>query len=224
MRKIYSLALALVAGVAVSAQLTTQITSPGVFKLTYGAANDYSFYDPGFEVATFYVHTWITTADNSASTSFDDSWGNSNVTMNWDSVAGAYIGTIDLNTKTFTGSNNKVAGGTTVQKMGIVFKDMQNGATKQSGDSSVQGPTTLTTLSVSDAGSGKAKSQVAAGKLFTSAKGNIDLTVYDFGGKVIKTLKANANGNPIELNLSQKGMYLVKISGDNLSEVVKFAY
>jgi len=223
MRKFYSLAFALVASVAVSAQLTTQIMSPGVFKLTYGAANDYSFYDPGFEVPTFYVHTWILSADNTANISYDDAWSNSNVTMNWDSVANAYVGTIDLNTKIFTNSNNKVVGGTTVQKVGIVFKDMQNGASKQSVDSSVQGPTTLATLAVSESGS-KIKSQVASGKLFTSAKGSIDLTVYDFGGKVIKTLKANANGSPIELNLSQKGMYLVKISGDNVAEVVKFVY
>lgn len=222
MRKIYSLALALVAGVAVSAQLTTQITSPGVFKLTYGAANDYSFYDPGFEVPTFYVHTWITSADNSANVSFDDAWSNSNVTMNWDSVAGAYVGTIDLNTKTFTNSNNTVSTGTTVQKVGIVFKDMQNGASKQSVDSSVQGPTTLSTLAVSDT-NGKSKSQVAGGKLFTSVRGNVDLTVYDFGGKVIKTLKANANGTPIDLNMDQKGLFLVQISGNNISEVVKFA-
>lgn len=222
MRKIYSLALALVAGVAVSAQLTTQITSPGVFKLTYGAANDYSFYDPGFEVPTFYVHTWITSADNSANVSFDDAWSNSNVTMNWDSVAGAYVGTIDLNTKTFTNSNNTVSTGTTVQKVGIVFKDMQNGASKQSVDSSIQGPTTLSTLAVSDA-NGKSKSQVAGGKLFTSVKGNVELTVYDFGGKVIKTLKANANGTPIDLNMDQKGLFLVQISGNNISEVVKFA-
>ncbi|WP_379968280.1 T9SS type A sorting domain-containing protein [Epilithonimonas sp. UC225_85] len=224
MRKFYSLALALVASVAVSAQLTTQVVSPGVFKLTYGAANDYSFYDPGFQVPTFYVHTWILSADNSANVSYDDAWSNSNVTMNWDSTANAYVGTINLNTKMFTNSNNKVNAGTTVQKVGIVFKDQQNGATKQSGDSSVQGPTTLPTLAVSDADNGKVKSQVAAGKLFTSAKGNIDLTVFDFGGKVIKTLKVNANGSPIELNLSQKGLYLVKISGNNVSEVVKFAY
>lgn len=223
MRKIYSLAIALVASIAVSAQLTTQIVSPGVFKLTYGAANDYSFYDPGFQVPTFYVHTWISPADNSVNTSYDDAWTNSSVTMNWDSVANAYVGTINLNTKTFTNSNNTVPAGTTVQKLGIVFKDMQNGATKQSADSTVLGPTTLLTLAVSES-NGRVKSQVAAGKLFTSAKGNIDLTVYDFGGKVIKTLKANANGNPIDLNLSQKGLYLVKISGNNSSEVVKFAY
>ena len=70
---------------------------------------------------------------------------------------------------------------------------------------------------------GKAKSQVAAGKLFTSAKGNLDLTVFDFGGKVIKTMKVNAAGAPIDLNLNQKGLYLVKISGAGVSEVIKFA-
>jgi len=222
MRKFYSFALAVVAGVTLSAQLTTQVVSPGVFKLTYGAANDYTFYDPGFQVPTFYVHTWILSADNSSNTSYDDAWSNSNVTMNWDATANAYVGTINLNSKIFTNSNNMVSAGTTVQKVGIVFKDQQNGATKQSGDSSVGGPTTLVTMAVAET-NGKAKSQVAAGKLFTSAKGNLDLSVYDFGGKVIKTIKVNANGNPIDLNLSQKGLYLVKISGTNVSEVVKFA-
>jgi len=222
MRKFYSLALAMLAGVAVSAQLTSQVVSPGVFKLTYGAANDYSFYDPGFEVPTFYVHTWISPADNSAAISYDDSWSNSNVTMNWSAADNAYVGMINLNSKLFTNSNNTVAGGTTVQKVGIVFKDQQNGATKQSGDSSVVGPTTLAIMAVSES-NGKAKSQVAAGKLFTSVKGNLDIAVYDFGGKVIKTFKINSNGNPIDLNLSQKGMFLVTISGSNISEVVKFA-
>ncbi len=212
----------MLAGAAVSAQLTSQVVSPGVFKLTYGAANDYSFYDPGFEVATFYVHTWINQTDNSANTSYDDSWNNSNVTMNWSAADNAYVGTINLNSKMFTNSNNTVAAGTTVQKVGIVFKNQQNGATKQSADSSITGPTTLTTMAVSES-NGKTKSQVAAGKLFTSVKGNLDITVYDFGGKVIKTFKVNSNGNPIDLNLSQKGMFLVTISGSNISEVVKFA-
>lgn len=222
MRKFYSLALAMLAGVAVSAQLTTQVVSPGVFKLTYGASNDYSFYDPGFEVPTFYVHTWINPTDNSGNVSYNDAWSNSNVTMNWSTADNAYIGTINLNSKLFTNSNNTVSAGTTVQKVGIVFKDQQNGATKQSADSSVVGPTTLATMSVSES-NGKAKSQVAAGKLFTSVKGNLDIAVYDFGGKVIKTFKINSNGNPIDLNLSQKGMFLVTISGSNISEVVKFA-
>ena len=222
MKKIYSLAFAAFASVALSAQLTYTVTN-GVYKLTYGKSGDWSFYNPQSQ-PTFYVHVWSAQSDGDNNQgNFDDAWTNSNTTMTWSATEGAYVGTINLNTKLFTNSNNTMPQGTVVQRIGVVFKNKSNGADFQSGDRDLEGPTTLTTLAVSES-NGKAKSQVAAGKLFTSAKGNLDLTVYDFGGKVIKTLKTNANGNPIDLNLSQKGLYLVKISGNNVSEVVKFAY
>lgn len=222
MRKFYFLSLALFASATAFGQLTYTVTN-GVYKLTYGKTADWSFYDPQ-SAPTFYVHVWSsqTDGDNNKG-NFDDAWTNSNTTMTWDSTENAYVGMINLNTKLFTNSNNTMPSGTVVQRIGIVFKNQSNGATAQSSDKDLEGPTTLGTLAVSDANNGKTKSQVAAGKLFTSAKGNINLTVYDFGGKVIKTLKANANGNPIDLNLSQKGSFLVQISGNNISEVVKFA-
>ena len=214
--------LAALAGVTLSAQLTYTVSN-GVYNLTYGKSGDWSFYNPQSQ-PTFYVHVWSNQSDGDNNQgNFDDAWTNSNTTMTWSATEGAYVGTINLNTKLFTNSNNTMPQGTVVQRIGVVFKNKSNGADFQSGDRDLEGPTTLTTLAVSES-NGKAKSQVAAGKLFTSAKGNLDLTVYDFGGKVIKTLKTNANGNPIDLNLSQKGLYLVKISGNNVSEVVKFAY
>ena len=82
MKKFYSLLLALFITTTATAQLQTQITSAGVFKITYGAANDYSFYDPGFGVPTFYVHCFVNAADNTAGTAFEDAWSNSTVTMN----------------------------------------------------------------------------------------------------------------------------------------------
>ncbi|GGG48379.1 T9SS type A sorting domain-containing protein [Epilithonimonas arachidiradicis] len=222
MKKIYSLVLAAFAGAALSAQLTYTVSN-GVYKLTYGKSGDWSFYDPQSN-PTIYVHVWSAQSDGDNNQgNFDDAWSNSNTTMTWNDTEGAYLGTIDLNTKLFTNSNNTMSQGTIVQRIGIVFKNQQNGATVQSADRDLEGPTTLTTLAVSEVGS-KTKSQVAAGKLFTSAKGNLDVTVYDFGGRVIKTLKVNANGNPVDLNLSQKGMYLMTISGNNISESVKFAY
>lgn len=222
MKKIYSLAFAAFASVALSAQLTYTVSN-GVYNLTYGKTGDFTFYNPQSQ-PTFYVHVWSAQSDGDNNQgNFDDAWTNSNTTMTWSATEGAYVGTINLNTKLFTNSNNTMSSGTVVQRIGIVFKNKSNGADFQSVDRDLEGPTTLTTLAVSES-NGKAKSQVAAGKLFTSAKGNLDLTVYDFGGKVIKTLKTNANGNPIDLNLSQKGLYLVKISGNNFSEVVKFAY
>ncbi|WP_312421326.1 T9SS type A sorting domain-containing protein [Epilithonimonas sp.] len=222
MKKIYSLALAAFASVALSAQLTYTVTN-GVYKLTYGKSGDWSFYDPQSN-PTFYVHVWSAQSDgDNDKGNFDDSWNNSNIMMSWDATENAYVGTIDLNSKFFTNSNSIMPQGTVVQRIGVVFKNKSNGADFQSVDRDLEGPTTLTTLAVSEVGS-KTKSKVAAGKFFTSAKGNLDITVYDFGGKVIKTLKINANGSPIDLNLSQKGMFLATISGNNISEVVKFAY
>ena len=221
MKKIYSLALAAFASVALSAQLTYTVSN-GVYNLTYGKSGDWSFYDPQSQ-PTFYVHVWSAQSDGDNNQgNFDDAWTNSNTTMTWSATEGAYVGTINLNTKLFTNSNNTMPQGTVVQRIGVVFKNKSNGADFQSGDRDLEGPTTLTTLAVYEVGS-KTKSQVAGGKLFTSAKGNLDITVYDFGGKVIKTLKTNANGNPIDLNLSQKGMFLATISGNHISEVVKFA-
>lgn len=221
MRKFYFLGLALLASATAFGQLTYTVNN-GEYKLTYGKTGDYSFYDPQSQ-PTFYVHVWSsqTDGDNNKG-NFDDSWNNSNTTMTWSAADNAYIGTINLNTKLFTNSNNTMPAGTVVQRIGVVFKNKSNGSDFQSGDRDLEGPTTLAALAVSEA-NGKGKSQVAAGKLFTSAKGNVDLTVYDFGGKVIKTMKVNANGNPIDLNVSQKGLFLVQISGNNVSEVVKFA-
>ena len=222
MKKIYSLMLAVLAGMTLSAQLTYTVTN-GVYKLTYGKTADWSFYDPQSN-PTFYVHVWSAQSDGDNNQgNYNDDWNNSNVTMTWDNTEGAYIGTINLNTKLFTGSNSTMPSGTVVQRIGVVFKNQQQGAAWQSADKDLEGPTTLSTMAVAEAGS-KTKSQVAAGKLFTSAKGNLDITVYDFGGKVIKNLKVNANGNPIDLSLSQKGMYLMTISGNAISEAVKFSY
>ncbi len=225
MKKIYSLALAAFASVALSAQLTYTVSN-GEYKLTYGKSGDWSFYDP-LSAPTIYVHVWSSQTDgDNDKGNYNDDWFNSNSTLTWDATEGAYVGTVNLNSKMFTGSNNTMPQGTVVQRIGIVLKDQQNGTSgpgRQSADRDLEGPTTLATMAVSETG-GKSKSQVAAGKLFTSAKGNVDLTVFDFGGKVIKTMKVNANGNPIDLNLNQKGLYLVKITAGNTSEVVKFAY
>ena len=201
MKKFYSLLVALLFATSINAQVQTEVISAGVFKITYGASNDYSFYDPGFEVPTFYVHTWSYAADNTTATLYDDSWTTSTVTMNWDVTAGAYVGTINLSTKVFTNGNKTFPGGTTINNMGFVFKDLQNGATKQSGDidASVFGftATTLPLLATTNVDLSK-KSVVVNGKLITSLKGNVQLSVYEMSGKLVKNLSVKADGNAID--------------------------
>jgi hypothetical protein len=222
MKKFYSLLLALFIVSTATAQLQTQIISAGVFKITYGATNDYSFYDPGFEVPTFYVHCFVNAAENTAGTAFEDAWSNSTVTMNWDNTAMAYVGTIDLNTKTFTQTNARIPVGTTVNKIGMVFKDLQNGANKQSADFYANGPTTIIALGVSNS-SVKAKSTVIKGQLRTALTGNLSLEIYEMSGKLVNSFKANSNENAIDLNISKTGIYLVKVSDGTTNEIVKFA-
>lgn len=226
MKKISSFILAVFAVLTVSAQFVVQVQSPGVVKLTYGASNDYSIYSPGFEVPTFWVHVWSYPADNSTGTMYDDSWSNSNVAMNWDSSAGAYVGTINLNNKVFTNGNKTFPSGTTVNNLGFVFKNQQNGATAQSGDlvATNFGFTSTVTdsnLGVSDQAV-NAKSHIVNGKLYTAQKGNLSITVYEMSGKLVKSFTANSNGSEIDLNLSKSGLYFAKITNGAHSEVVKF--
>ena len=213
--------LAALAGVTLSAQLTYTVSN-GVYNLTYGKSGNWSFYDPQ-GADKIWVHVWSSQSDgDNDKGNFDDDWNNSTVQLEYNSVEGAFTGSIDLNTKVFTGSNSVMPAGTVVQRIGVVFKDKGSGSVRQSGDVDLEGPTVLSVMGVSDLNS-SAKSKIASGKLFTKIKGNIDLTIYDLSGKVIKTSKVNANGNSIDLNISQRGLYLLKISGDNVSEVIKFS-
>ena len=80
--------------------------------------------------------------------------------------------------------------------------------------------TISSSLSVGDISNAKTKSFVSEGKLYTSQKGNLDIQVYDFSGKLVKKLNTNSSSNGLELNLPKKGNYLVKVN----NEVVKIAY
>ena len=223
MKKFYSLLLTAAVAITTTAQVQTEITTAGIFKITYGATNDYSFYDPGFEVPTFYIHTFVNAGDNSTGTAFEDAWSNSTVTMNWDDAVMAYVGTIDLNSKTFTQTDAKIPVGTTVNKVGMVFKDLQSGATKQSGDTFANGPTvTVGTMAVAN-NVLLGKSSVINGKLITAQKGNLTLEVYEMSGKLVQSFKAFSNGNSIDLNLTKNGLYLLKITNGTNREVVKFS-
>ena len=226
MKKLSSLILALFVSTTALAQFTVQVNSPGIVNLSYGAANDYAIYEPGFEVPKFYVHVWSNAADNSTGTVYDDAWSNSNVEMNWDSSTNSYVGTINLNNKLFTNTNNVFPVGTTVSNLGFVFKDLQVGSSKQSGDlrASDYGFTTTTTvvtLGVSNNLLGK-KAVVANGKLFSSIKGNANVSIYEMSGKMISNFPTKNDGNAIDLNVMKSGIYLVKITNGTQTEVVKF--
>lgn len=223
MKKLYTLLFASLISALSFAQLQYTVASPGVYQISYGSTNDYSLYNPGLGVSKFYIHTFINLGDNSTGVAYQDSWLNSNVVMTYDATAMAYLGTIDLNTKIFTDGNVKLPGGTTVIKVGMVFKDMQSGATKQSANLNILLPTkTNNSLGVSDFQNAKKNSFVANGKLYTKLAGNLDITVYDMTGKVVKYSHVKSSDSALELNVNQTGTYVIKVSNDSQTEVVKF--
>jgi uncharacterized FlaG/YvyC family protein len=222
MKKFYSLVVALLLSTTSIAQVQSVVLSPGVFKITYGAANDYSFYSPGVGTQTFYIHCFVNTGDSSTGAAYNDSWGNSNVQMNYDAGLMAYVGIINLNAKTFTNTNDIIPSGTTITKIGMVFKNLKNGADFQSPDVFANGPTTTDASLATTNANLKSTSSVISGKLYTSQKGKLNLEVYEMSGKLVKSFSAISNGSAIDLNVNRNGIYLVKISNGSTKEVVKF--
>ncbi|MGS0748393.1 T9SS type A sorting domain-containing protein [Halpernia sp. GG3] len=83
-------------------------------------------------------------------------------------------------------------------------------------------PVTISTLAVNDLQNAKKNTFVANGKLYTKQTGNLDITIYDMSGKVIKQSQVKSSGSALDLNIDQRGNYMVKVSNGSETEVVKF--
>ncbi len=225
MTKFYSFLCMLFTAATLSAQLVVTPVSDGVIKLTYGQSNDYSLYSPGFGTPSFWIHMWVPTS------SYEDAWTDSNVEMVWNSAISAYEPTVNLNTKVWTNGGSVLPTNYAVDQLGLVFKNQQNGATSQSNDIIIggttdaygfTGTTTLGALGIAELTRIKAKSFVSEGRLYTPKSGNLTVTVYDFSGKVLRNFNVKSNGNPVDLNMDQKGTYIVRVSNGTETEAVKF--
>ena len=185
-------------------------TSPG----DWGGSNPINIYA--------YTNAGDTTPAGTGVTNVLGGWPGTALTNNGD---GSYSTTVDLATL--------YPAGTTVNVINFIYNDgtgNQNPPSGQSGFLSTDTahasgwtPVLIPVLGVFDLNGLSKKSVVAEGKLYTAQKGNLTLEVYEFGGKLVKTMKVSANDSAIDLNLPKKGLYLVKIAGSN-SEVVKFSY
>lgn len=83
-------------------------------------------------------------------------------------------------------------------------------------------PVTISALAVSDLAKAKKNSFVANGKLYTKQTGSLEITVYDMTGKIVEKSQTQSTSSPLELNVNQKGAYIVKVSNGNQTETVKF--
>lgn len=226
MKKLYSFFATIFTVVAIYSQaLLTIVQTPansGIYTITYNdAANGWAFYNPFSQPIGVYL--WLNGADNSTGSPFNDSFSNITTQLTWDGTN--YTGTVNLNTHNFNNTGGVLPAGTTVNDLHFLFTEYPVGKNNhQTTDklASAYGFTSTTTSSLStiDINSSKFKSFVSEGRLYTPKKGNVNIQVMDFSGRVIKTFTANSTVNGIELNLPKKGDYILKL--DN--EIVKFKY
>lgn len=226
MKKFYSLLLVVFAVIFSYSQALLTITQTpagsGVYTITYNdSANGWAFYDPYSQPIGVYL--WLNPSDTSVNSPYNDAWGNITTQLTWDGTN--YSGTINLNTHNFNNTGGVLPAGTTVNELHFLFTEYPVGNNShQTSDklASAYGftPTTTSALGTIDINSSNFKSFVSGGKLYTSKKGNVNVQVVDFSGRVIKTFSAKSTTNGIELNLPKKGNYILKIE----NEVVKFAY
>lgn len=203
------------------ALLTISQTSAGVYTITYNdAANGWAFYNPNSQPIG--VNLWINASENSAGTAYTDNWNALTTSLTWDGTN--YSGTVNLNNHAFT--QGTLPANTTVNQLNFNFTEYPVGnGSHQTGD--IQGtkygftPSATTTLATTEA-TITGKSRVVGGKFFPATKGAMQLTVYDFSGKVLRTMSVVADGAAIDLALPQRGMYILKVASTNHNEVVKF--
>lgn len=88
------------------------------------------------------------------------------------------------------------------------------------GGSNYKATFTITTTLGTQENALKNKSYVIAGKLYSPKQENLNVQVVDFSGRVIKTMNVKSSSNGVELNLTKRGNYILKVN----DEVIKFAY
>lgn len=228
MKKIYSLFLAVFAVMTMNAQqlLTIVKASEGIYNVTYNdAANNWAFYNPNSQPIGMYL--FINPGDTVPSGTYNDVWSNITTVLNWDGTN--YSGTINLNTHNFNQTGGVLPVGTVVNELRFLFTEAPagNGAHQTADFQATAFGFTSSVITgnaaVSDVLKGKG-SVVASGKLITAKKGMLNLSVYDYSGRIIKTMNVKADGNAIELNLNKKGNYILNIADGQSVENVKFAY
>ncbi len=227
MKKLYFLLLVVFAMVFGYGQALLTITqtpaNSGIYTVTYNdSANGWAFYNPNSQPIGMYL--WLNPSSTSVNSPYNDEWSNITTQLTWDGTN--YSGTVNLNTHNFNNTGGVLPAGTTINDFHFLFTEYPNGnSSHQTSDklASAYGftPTTTSALGTIDINSSKFKSFVSEGKLYTSQKGNLDIQLYDFSGKLVKKLNAKvSSNNGLELNLPQKGNYLIKIN----NEVVKISY
>ena len=206
MKKIYSLLILIMASLGLyKAQMT--ITQTGnVVNFSYTI-------DPSVWNSTpinLYAYVESSSASNGEFKKLLGSWPGTTL-----SGTGPYTASVDLSTL--------YSAGVTISEIKYIYNYGSNKNPSSGGFNATSAgfkPVTISSTLGTIENASKTSSFFSEGKLYTSQKGNLDIQVYDFSGKLVKKLNANNVSSGLELNLPKKGNYILKLN----DEVIKFAY
>ena len=206
MKKLYSLLILIMASLGLyKAQMT--ITQTGnVVNFSYTI-------DPSVWNSTpinLYAYVESSSASNGQFKKLLGDWPGTTL-----SGTGPYTASVDLSTL--------YSAGVTISEIKYIYNYGSNKNPSSGGFNATSAgfkPVTISSTLGTIENASKTSSFFSEGKLYTSQKGNLDIQVYDFSGKLVKKLNANNVSSGLELNLPKKGNYLVKVN----NEVVKIAY
>jgi hypothetical protein len=201
----------------------------GMITVSYGATSDYEIFDPQFE-ENLVLYMGLETDGVANSWDYNDDWNNHNalVPLTWNEAASAYIATFDLKTHVFKntphGENMTVANNTTVNDWFFIIRTI-DGSRQSDNQSGINfGFQASTALSTNDFTNHKNLISVKNGVLSTNISGNNTLEIYSISGQKLETISFENNSDLIEipLKITQKGIYIAKISNELIQKTVKF--
>ena len=206
MKKIYSLLILIMASLGLyKAQMT--ITQTGnVVNFSYTI-------DPSVWNSTpinLYAYVESSSASNGQFKKLLGDWPGTTL-----SGTGPYTASVDLSTL--------YSAGVTISEIKYIYNYGSNKNPSSGGFNATSAgfkPVTISSTLGTIENASKTSSFFSEGKLYTSQKGNLDIQVYDFSGKLVKKLNANNVSSRLERNLPKKGNYILKLN----DEVIKFAY
>lgn len=149
-------------------------------------------------------------------------------TLVWNGDVGALQGTVNLQNYVFNGSNGSFLEGNIINNFGFLLVSVpSSGSWPQTADLFAANypdftPFMIPHMGIADVAQ-KTDFKVANGKLFTSAIGNLQLDIYDFSGKLVKSENVNNSENAIGLNINTKGFYILKVKNNDGTTAIKFS-
>jgi len=218
MKKIYFLALSLLISISSYSQLTLTNTANGVVEVSYGAAGDWSLYDPGTDPVVLYL--WIDANMNSGGVYYQDDWNNapSLIHLTWNGVA--HVGTINFNTRVWDGGTT-IPIGTTLTDFNLILRN--DAGDDQSGDLvALNYGYVASTLPVEKFKESKASIYTFKNELHINGldyNESYSLSLFNILGKEIKSIKSNAK--IIDITELQPAIYILVLETKNGNAITK---